>query len=250
MAKLKSLIKIEGTIDGMTFYRNSEGEYLVKKKSEISKSRIENDPAFIRTRENGKEFGHVATSGKKFRRAISGLLFDIRDKTRISRLTQILAKVKNQDLTSVRGERKVWIGLATPEGKSKFKFFDFNKHARLNSVLKTSYSLDTTNGEITIADLNPLQNLGIPQGASHVEISAARLLFNLETEESNLELSNVENLLIENTTVDINLIFQSAVTGSGNEYYFLKISWFQELNGEQYPLNNGIYNALQLIEVL
>lgn len=237
-------------MDGMTFYRNSEGEYLVKKKSEISKSRIENDPAFIRTRENGQEFGHVASSGKNFRRAVSGLTFDIRDKSMTYRLTQVLSKVKNQDTTSLRGERKVALGLNTPEGKEKFKFFDFNQRAKLNSVLKMGYTLDTATAVIGMLGLNPLQNLGVPQGASHVEFSAAHMWFDFETEASQLELSNVEILPIDNTSSDVELTFLQTPSGTGNEYFFLKIAWHQMLNGEVYPLNNGIYNALQLIEIL
>jgi len=250
MAKQKSLLKIEGTLDGMTFYRDSEGKYLVKKKSEISKSRIENDPAFIRTRENGQEFGHVATSGKIFRRAISGLTFDVRDKTMTYRLSQTLSQVKNKDATSVRGERKVAVGLATPEGKEEFKFFDFNQRAKLNSVLKTDYTLDTATPEIIIQGLVPVQNLGIPQGATHVEISAAHMMFDFETEETRLEISNVETLPIDNTSTDVALTFAQTLSGTGNEYYFLKIAWHQMLNGETYPLNNGVFNALQLIEIL
>lgn len=59
MAKLNSFIKIEGTLDNLTFYRGKDG-YLVRTKGGISKSRIKNDPEFIRTRENGVEFGNIA----------------------------------------------------------------------------------------------------------------------------------------------------------------------------------------------
>ena len=50
MAKLKGIIKLEGTLDNWTFYKGKEG-YLVKTKSGVSKERIQNDPAFERTRE-------------------------------------------------------------------------------------------------------------------------------------------------------------------------------------------------------
>lgn len=49
MAKQKSIIKLEGTIGGITFLKTSDG-YLAKEKSEVSKSRISSDPAFARTR--------------------------------------------------------------------------------------------------------------------------------------------------------------------------------------------------------
>jgi hypothetical protein len=250
MAKLKSLLKIEGTLDGMTFYKGPDGSYLVKTKSGVSKNRIANDPAFIRTRENGQEFGHVATSGKWFRRAITSLLYDVKDRYKSSRLTQVLAKVKNLDTTSVRGERKVNVGLQLQEGKELLKFFDFNNNARLNSVLKTNYNLDTTTATIQIPDLNPVQHLGVPQGATHVEISAAHLMFNFEDGQGEVVMSNVENLAIDNTITPLTLTFATTPNGTGNEFYFLKVAFFQAVNNTQYPLNNGVYNAVQLIEIV
>ena len=250
MAKLESLLKIEGTLDGMTFYKGPDGSYLVKTKSGVSKNRIANDPAFIRTRENGQEFGHVATSGKWFRRAIATLLFDVKDRYKSSRLTQVLAKVKNLDTTSVRGERKVNIGLQTAEGKELLKFFDFNKNAKLNSILRTNYSLDTTTSEVQIPEFNPLQHLGVPQGATHVEISAALLKFNFEDGVGDVVVSNVENLQIENIETSLVFTFPNTPGGTGNDYYFLKVAFYQTINATQCPLNNGVYNAVQLIEIV
>lgn len=249
MAKLKSLLKIEGTLDGMTFYKNQDGEYLVKTKSGVSKSRIENDPAFIRTRENGQEFGHVAKSGKAFRRAIANLLADVPDKSKIYRLTSALTKVKNFDATSARGQRTVSIGINEPGGKEAFKFFDFNRKATLDAILRTQYNLDSVNSEILIPNFTPNLNLGVPQGATHVEISGGLLNFDFASGEGDLQLSNVENLEIDDTNSSVTLAFATQPSGSGDSYYFLKIAFFQEFNGQQYPLNNGAFNALQIIEI-
>ncbi|MEE4247754.1 MAG: hypothetical protein V2I33_20315, partial [Kangiellaceae bacterium] len=131
MAKLNSLIKIEGTLDGMTFYKGKDG-YLVRTKGGVSKNRINNDPAFARTRENGTEFGHSASMSKLLRQSISGLLSDAKDSRVSSRLTQTMSRVKNQDLTSARGQRQVAIGLATPEGRAWLKGFDCNVDANLD----------------------------------------------------------------------------------------------------------------------
>jgi hypothetical protein len=38
--------------------------------------------------------------------------------------------------------------------------------------------------------------------------------------------------------------------GAGQQFYFLKVAFFQEINGMQYPLKNGAFNALKLLEVL
>lgn len=250
MAKLKSLLKIEGTLDGMTFYKNQEGEYLVKTKSGVSKSRIQNDPAFIRTRENGQEFGHIAKSGKVFRRAIATLIADVQDRSKTYRLTSQLNEVKRFDTTSGRGERKVSIGIGSPEGKEALKFFDFNKKATLDAVLKSRYELDTVANEITLNGFTPRLNLGVPQGATHVELSAAMMNFDFSSGEGEVAMSNVENLEIDNTTANIALNFSSTPIAAGETYYFLKVAYFQEFNGQQYPLLNGAFNALQIIEIV
>ncbi len=250
MAQQKSLIKIEGTLDGLTFYRDQDGTYRVKTKSGVSKNRIDNDPAFERTRENGREFAEITQSGKKLRRALSTLLADVQDKTKVYRLTSVLSKVKNLDTTSIRGERKVSLGLATPEGKNTLKYFDFNAKARMDAVLRTDYQLDTTNFEISIPEFVPQINLNTPQGATHVEISAAWLNFDLETNSGDMVVSNKENLQIDNNETNVILSFSQSPTSTGVDYYLLKVVFFQEINSQQYLLNNGVFNAMQFIEII
>ena len=69
MARQSSLIKIEGTIDNLTFYKSADGHF-VRSKGGVSKNRIMNDPAFVRTRENGAEFSSIVGSGKNFENGI------------------------------------------------------------------------------------------------------------------------------------------------------------------------------------
>lgn len=249
MAKLNSLLKIEGTLDGLTFYKGKDG-YLVRTKGGVSKNRIQNDPAFIRTRENGTEFGHVATSGKKLRQAITPLLADVKDTRVTSRLTKVLSQVKNTDLTSARGLRKVGIGMQTVDGKNALKAFDFNNNAQLDSVLYADYQLNTTTGEVIINNLNPLQDIKKPGGATHVSFSVGVLNLNFETEEKDLVLSNIENIPINNTATTISITPSAMPVGTGQVYYFFKLAFFQEVNGTQYALNNGTYNVLQILDIL
>jgi hypothetical protein len=46
MAKQKGIMKIEGTVGEMTFYRSS-GEYLVREKGGVDGNRIKNDPTLL-----------------------------------------------------------------------------------------------------------------------------------------------------------------------------------------------------------
>ncbi|RYH72773.1 hypothetical protein EVU94_11200 [Flavobacteriaceae bacterium 144Ye] len=249
MAKLKSFIKIEGTLDGLTFYKGKEG-YLIKTKGGVSARRIKNDPAFARTRENGSEFGQAATSGKQLRRAIIDLMSDAKDDLVTSRLTQAMTKVKNADTTSPRGQRKVAIGLESPEGRLELIGFNFNNNAILSSVLLTDYELNTTTGEVDIPSLIPIQNLNAPEGATHVSLESGFLNLDLSTDVKDLQLSPIVNLPIDATNTPVTLTPAAPAAGTGNEFFFLKVAFFQEVNGTQYPLNNGAFNALQLIDVL
>src|SRR5690348_18240556 len=89
MAKLNGILKIEGTLQDMTFYKTQDG-HLVKTKSGVSGDRIANDPAFIRTRENGAEFGSAAKAGKIMRDAFRVLIQSASDNRVTSRVTQLM----------------------------------------------------------------------------------------------------------------------------------------------------------------
>ncbi|SEA45897.1 hypothetical protein [Bizionia paragorgiae] len=249
MAKLKSLLKIEGTLDGMTFYKGKDG-YLVRTKGGISKSRIENDPAFIRTRENGKEFGHSATSGKQLRQALTGLLVDVKDGRMTPRLTQTMSKVKNQDLISARGSRNVSEGLNSALGKAALKAFDFNSNAQLSAVLLSDFSFDTATGEFSITNLIPNQQINYPGGATHLSISSAVLNLDFNTNVKEIAIGNIVNIPINGSPTNVSSIPTALPTAGGSVFFLVKISFFQEVNNVQYPLNNGAYNVLKIIEIL
>ena len=116
-------------------------------------------------------------------------------------------------------------------------------------ILKTEYELDATGLIINVNSFTPVKNLGSSAGATHVELSGGFLNLDFATEVSELVVTNIENLAIDNTESDVTLTFPSTPAGSGVNFYFLKVAFFQELNATQYPLNNGAFNALQLIEV-
>lgn len=249
MAKYKSLFDVQGTLGEVTFYKGEDGQY-VRRKGGVSKNRILNDPNFVRTRENLSEFGRAATSGKLMRRAINSLMLDAKDSRVTSRLTKVLNQVKNEDLTSARGQRNVATGLANPLGRARLKGFNFNAKSELDTVLMAQYTLDSATGEIVISDLIPNQQISAPEGATHLSFSAGFLNLDLATETKDLQLSNVVNLPINGIASTVTLTPAVPAVGTGQSYYVLKVAFFQEINGIQYPLKNGAFNALQLIELL
>ncbi len=249
MAKYKSLFDVQGTLGEVTFYKGEDGQY-VRRKGGVSKNRILKDPNFERTRENLSEFGKAATSGKLMRRAINSLMLDAKDSRVTSRLTKVLNQVKNEDITSARGQRNVATGLANPLGRARLKGFNFNAKSELDTLLMAQYTLDSATGEIVISDLIPNQQISTPEGATHLSFSAGFLNLDLATETKDLQLSNVVNLPINGVASTVTLTPAVPAVGTGQSYYVLKVAFFQEINGIQYPLKNGAFNALQLIELL
>ncbi|PNQ72799.1 hypothetical protein C1T31_09825 [Hanstruepera neustonica] len=248
MAKLKGIIKLEGTLDNLTFYKAQEG-YLVKTKGGVSKERIQNDPAFERTRENGSEFGSSASSGKLLRTSVRNLMIRAKDNRVASRVTQVMTQIKNVDTTSIRGERNVATGLATPEGKAILKGLDFNNRAILSAVFFAPFSVDTATGEITIPNFTPANDISYPSGATHVSLSCAFLNLDFDSTDSAIEYSPIVNLPIDATSATQTLVPAGVPSGSGNEIFLLLVEFFQEINGVQYVLKNGAYNVLNIVQV-
>lgn len=249
MAKNKSILKFEGTLDGMTFYKSTDG-HLVRTKGGVSKSRIMSDPAYIRTRENMSEFSSVAQSGKLLRNSLGSLLRRGKDPRTSSRLMGLLSKVKNLDASSARGLRVVSQGIASAEGKTLLQGFDFNKRAHLSQVLHTPFDLDTITGTLEIANFIPNEHIHMPEGATHVSFTNASMNIDFDTNIYDLQLSPASNILLDMTSSTVSLTPAAIPSGTGNMLHLLLIEFFQEVNGVQYSLRNGAFNVLHLLVVL
>ena len=249
MAHSTGILKIEGTIEDLTFYKK-DGKNYVRRKGGVSKERIANDPNFVRTRENGSEFGHSASAGKMFRLAASSMVFKAKDSQLSSRLLQVMSRVKNLDSTSSRGERNVATGLTTVEGKLAIKGFDFNNNAPLKSVLFAPFELDTNYGTVRIDDLVPGEHLHFPQGATHFSLQSAYLVVDFATGISEIFYSNLVNLPINFVVSNPVMTPNGVPVAVGTKIYLFMISFYQEVNDVQYSLKNESYNVLNVLEVL
>jgi hypothetical protein len=249
MAKFDGIFEIQGTLQGMTFFKSKDG-LLIRKKGGISKKRIKNDPAFQRTRENGTEFGHSAKMAQLMRKSVANLVSLAKDYRVSSRMVQAMTLVKNYDLTSVRGARKVWIGLVAAAGKQSITGFDFNLNSPFDSVFRGQYDLDPVTGVVVISDFNPTTNLSLPQGATHASLSVAVSSVDFELENYGTTFSPKENFPLTTGLLNFSLTPASLPGGTGTVFYYFLIEFFQELNGVQYPLKNNSHNVLYLMEVV
>ena len=248
MAKQKSIFTLKGTIGGVTFYKTRDG-YLAKEKSSISPEKIKNDPRFARTRENGSEFRASAKSGKLLRDSLRAMMMTASDSRVTSRLTQLMMQICKEDTVSLRGLRNPGTGIETASGKELLKSFNFNIDSILGSTLFKPYTVNTTTGEISIADFSPITDIAAPEGATHFSLVGGMLVIDFSSKAFSLRQSNIINSPITATTLVVSLIPTSLPIGTGTKLFLMKMDFFQLVNGMQYPLRNGTFNALEIAEI-
>lgn len=248
MARQKGIIKLDGTIGDITFYKSKDG-YLAREKGGIPADRIANDPVFQRTRENGAEFGRAGKAGKILRNAIRGLLQNASDSRMVSRLTTEMVKVIQEDVTNTRGLRNVIDGEA-----ELLQGFEFNINGKLGTTLYAPFvaTIDRVAGSITadLAAFVPANMIAAPGGTTHFKIISAGAEIDFENETFVAATSATGVLPWDNNpTAAINLA--NAVTANSTHPLFLAlgIEFYQEVNGAMYPLKNGAFNALALAKV-
>ena len=248
MAKQKGIIKLEGTIGDITFYKSQDG-FLAKGKGGISADRIANDPNFQRTRENGSEFGRAGKAGKVLRNSIRALLQNASDRLVVSRLTTEMVKVIQEDLTNPRGERNVIDGEA-----ELLEGFEFNINGKLGTTLYAPFTgtIDRVAGTLTanLPAFVPANMIAAPGGTTHFKIISAGAEIDFENESFVVDTRETAVLPWDNiATAVINLV--NAVTANSTHPLFLAlgVSFYQQVNGQMYPLKNGAFNALSLVKV-
>lgn len=248
MAKQKGIMKLEGTIGDITFYKTEDG-YLAKENAPVSGDRIATDPAFQRTRENGAEFGRAGKAGKVLRNAVRTLLQNAKDNRVTSRLTGEMMKVIKADITNPRGMRNVIDGEA-----ELLQGFDFNINAKLGTTIYAPFSsaINRVAGTLTVTvpSFLPAERIAAPNGTTHFNIVSMGAEVDFENETFTTD-SKESGILPWDNTATAALNLANAVTANSTHPLFLLlgIQFFQEVNGVKYPLKNGAFNALSLVKV-
>lgn len=248
MARQTGIIRLKGTIGGVTFYKTADG-HLAREKGGVDKNRIANDPAFQRTRENGAEFGRAGAGGKLVRKAIRLLLQNAKDKRVTSRLTQSLMRVIKTDPTNERGLRTI------PDGEmALINGFEFNINGKLSTVMFAPYSptLDRVAGtlDVEIPVFTPNASIDAPAGTTHFKIVSGLAEIDFENEEFVFDSQETAILPWDaQATALINLLSTVTANSTLPLLQVLGVSFYQEVNGDMYPLKNGAYNSLSLIGV-
>lgn len=248
MAKQKGIIKLEGTIGDITFFKTQDG-YLAREHAPVTAAQIATDPAFQRTRENNAEFGRAGKAGAIFRNAFRQALQNAKDSRVASRLTAGFNKVIKADQTNPRGLRNVIDGEA-----ELLEGFNCNSNAALNSTLYAPYTatIDRATGVCSIAlqGFIPANSISAPAGSTHFKMLAMAAAIDFENEQYNSQLQETAMLPLSTDPVAaLNLSCNLPPAATVPLFLMLGIKFFQLVNGVEYPLKDGGFNALQLVKV-
>lgn len=248
MAKQTGIIKLKGTIGGISFYKTTDG-HLAREKGGVDASRIANDPAFVRTRENGSEFGRAGKGGKVLRNSIRILLQNAKDKRVVSRLTKDLLAIIKTDTTNERGLRTL-----TDGDMNLLLGFEFNLNGKLGTTLFAPYlnAFDRVSGDATLNldPFSPTLRIAAPTGTTHFKVVMGVAELDFANEASVFE--HDETAILPYTAADtaaISLTASLTANSTVDVVQVLGIEFYQEVNGQMYELKNGAYNALAVVTV-
>ncbi|RXJ50451.1 hypothetical protein [Gelidibacter gilvus] len=248
MARQTGIIKLKGTIGDISFYKSADG-HMARAKGGIDASRMASDPAFQRTRENGSEFGRAGKGGKLIRGAVRVLLQNAKDKRVVSRLVKSLLEVAKTDPINERGLRTSQDG-----NMSLLLGFDFNVNGKLGATMYApiATSIDRVTGTVTVtvAPFAPTVRIAAPGGTTHFKIVSGAAELDFENETSVFESD--ETAILPYDSADTAAISLSMALPANSVLPLMQvvgIEFYQEVNGQMYPLKNGAFNALSIATV-
>lgn len=246
MAKQSGIVKIEGTIDDLTFYKIN-GKYKLRKKGGIPKSRIQNDPRFKRVRENNAEFGRVSKGISLLRKALSAMLHGSK-KVHTGDLMPVFFDVLRSDAIHPRGERTLSDG-----NLLILEQLNLNSSVRLDQVFNVSFTVtvDRANGEaiIQFPSWEPYQ-LEVPQGATHYQINTCAALINFSDHQYEQTTETGVIVALPQSQVAGQSITLNYTPGSVLPILVaVGIRFYVEINGVQMELYHAEFNPVEVVEI-
>lgn len=243
MAKQTGVLTLKGPVGRLSFYKTKDG-YLAREKGGIEKSRIMNDPRFARTRENIREFTDNATSAKVLRDALRPVISKIGDKRLNLRLTQVMMQVLKSDEVSVRGDRKVRLG-----NWELIRDMEMNAGSSLSSTLFFEVQLTDTaaSWQVQLPAFVPGDMLALPSGSTHYRISATGVAVDFELGTRTLVQATTGSRSVLDAATAQTLTVAKAQLSGTHFVYLLTVEFVQIVNGVEYAINNGTYNASKIL---
>jgi hypothetical protein len=248
MARQEGVLQINGKLGNLSFYKSKEG-YLIRTKGGVSAQRLRTDPAFERTRENWVEFGQAGGAAKLVRTALRVTLQNSADRRMHNRLSQVFMKVVQADAVHARGQR-----LVLAEHTPMLEGFEFNANGKIVTTFLTPYtaSIDRASGalEVNIPAFEPGKRIAAPQGTTHLRLVSGGLELDFEAGQY-VGTEAHSGFIAWGPQTEPALSLAHALPAGSDKALLLTfgVEYYQEVNGEWYPLKNGAFNSLAVVKV-
>ncbi len=238
MGELKGLVKFRGKVGDLIAYQLN-GKWGVRKKSGPTKKQIKTQANFKRVRENNNEFGGASTISKYLRNLWMPFTNKDKDATLNNRLTSLIISFIKIGEGSKGKRHFKWINIAP-----NFDGFNINKAQSVTHYLSGLPKIDCVANTLNWS----FQNVHIvkpSKGTTHAKVflllnALPHFQYDQTTKKYQPSFSDISSLLSESQIMPIETAFSDADTmnlQSGVAYAVtVGIQFFQQKNGENYPL--------------
>ena len=247
MARLNSFLKIQGSLEGFTFYRRN-GKIFIRRKGGVSRERLLSEPKFRRARENMREFGRASHFSKSLRWALNPLIAGIKDGSMYHRLSSVIRKGMHADTNNEKGQRTLdRDNIACLEG------FEFNKNSSTQSTLiyRPFCEFNTSTGmySIRIKSVEGTLFKKFPSGCTHAKISAGLLEWDMRKDGSRLELINPVTIDVRDYSLTECKLSAEYPSSNAPVCVVLVIRFYQQINGGNYELLDRKFCAGSILRI-
>lgn len=149
MSKQSGLIKFQGKMDGISFYRKKGGHF-ARMANGPRKERIFTDPKFARTRENISEFNGLSVMVNSFRQTLKPVSNFIDGDLRKRTVRIFRTITKRSD--GIRGQRPIQLS----QHREQLKYLEINSLTALSDAMAaryaTTHTQERTSASVTLQE--------------------------------------------------------------------------------------------------
>ncbi len=234
----------------------------------VTKSMVENSPAFEMTRQNNAEFKTAQQYAAIVRRCISQEFnISLTQRNKLNQFSKRILAILQKDTSSNRGERFIGVNNKDLVAKIALNYSGKNPMT-LESQINTNFNLVFESESVSLQIGNVgVNDISWAKGATHLKVKLVILCipslnnfglnakadipqvpeYKIVTAEE-LVPKGEESLNLDQISIEADL--QSAITtGYMEQMAFASIEFFQEVNGEMYHMSATSSNAIVLMGV-
>lgn len=243
MARQKGIIPLEGTLGGINFY-NRLGKSVARAAGGGFNSKSSKKNPIIA--DWNSEMGAASTANARFRQVFRSFVTGYKDGTWPARIQSLFMKIKDLDTVSVRGQRTVAKGMAHPYAKRLLK--DFNFTLKRAVLLNGQLDFDWATYTLTVSQFD-IRDAGIPKGADLMGLQLMSVRFDFDTFDFVKEESAFLELYPDFGDTEIILQTDALPDGTGVRLVFLRVAYYQKVNGVNYLLPGDGRFGLEILGV-